>query len=195
MSRSSWRVLMRRRNKLTPILSGAPGWVHARSASMLLGLLASLAVPFASSCGGPNLRGALAVDRGTEPRDGELSSYSVRSCSDATGAPASGAGPRVSHQRSQKRDILVEFRPRYSSVVIVNTYAEANEQVFAYVSDDAQRAAILHEYRIPQPDNASGGRLLLFDRYTLAKDGDTFRRTMGSPIATCTLVPIATDLR
>ena len=140
-----------------------------------------------AACGGPGLRGAIAVEPGKEPQPTHERAILVPAeCHDRTGAKA-----RVASEfwvvRTDARELLVEARRGYASIIVTNRLAlPTAETVFQFVSDDGDGPALLHEIRLPSEE---GGRatLTVTDAFDERLVGGRVLAVPGPALVSCRL--------
>jgi hypothetical protein len=155
----------------------------SRAARRVLVLLA----PGLAGCGGASLEGATAVAAGTEPRPsapGQI--LTPGECTDARGTPARVASRFWLVESSDHRNLVVETRPGFDSIVVSQRFELPAASVFQFYSDDGDGPRLLHELRFP---NAAGAPpvLTITDRFSERSLDDRTFADVSSVLVRCTL--------
>jgi hypothetical protein len=154
----------------------------ARRALVLIAL-----APGLTGCGGASLEGATAVAAGREPRPstpGQI--LTPGECADARGAPARVKSRFWFVESSDHRNLVVEARPGFDSIVVSQRFELPTASVFQFYSDDGDGPRLLHELRFP---NAAGAPpvLTVTDHFTERPLDDRTFAEARSALVTCQL--------
>ena len=142
--------------------------------------LAAVLLCLAACSARPELRGAVAVPAGKEPRGRVLQAYQPSACQDAAGGAVTHA-TQLFLVSVGTQSVLVESRPGYDSLVSSGGFLVGSELVFQIVVRDT-----LREVRLPSGGLA--GSLVLADRWVEAEDA---RATDLHVVLRCRLLPVA----
>jgi phosphoribosylanthranilate isomerase len=158
----------------------------ARAAALALGL---------TSCSSTGIRGGEVLRSGHVPVGQTVAEYRPENCRDARG----GAAVRASSVRLIRepggREVVVELRKDYPSLMAKNSFVNGPERVFQVVVNPADAPVLLHEFRLP---GASGtpGRVATARRWReVAKSDDDFRGYVEEVVLACSLVNVGQELR
>lgn len=165
---------------------------RSRSPAALL-----LALALSTACGGPSLRGAIAIEDGRDFAGAARAELVPSNCRDGRGAPTEAPSLRIQRVLlSDGREALLELRPGYDAVVITNAHDDGHGRVFQYVSDDGRRGKLLHVLHMTPM--VPGPRLELSDSFQAPGSDAEFRASFGQPLLACDLVfpaPLAQPAR
>lgn len=146
-----------------------------------------LALTLGTACGGPSLRGAIAIEDGRDFAGAARAELIPSNCRDGRGSPAEAPALRVQRVLlSDGREALLELRPGYDAIVVTNGHDDARGRVFQYISDDGRHRKILHV--LSMTPTVPGPRLALVDSFQAAGSDAEFRATFGQPLLACDLV-------
>jgi hypothetical protein len=141
-------------------------------------------------CSSARVAGGSTVAIGDEPAGAPLGTWFSSGCHDARGAPVSLKGSVVRLiKRADGRVVLVEMRPAYDSIVVVNSFVSSGEIVFQLALKSSSSAPYLREYRLPV--GASGpGRFVIVSWDWESREAESgFRASYAKPAVDCALIP------
>jgi hypothetical protein len=138
-----------------------------------------------TACGDPLIRGGGAVKAGQEPQGMPLGAYQPSRCVDGSGVQAAYHATLHVIRSPEGRQVLVEHRDGYDSLVVRNGWREGHE----YVYQVALRWT-LHEIRVPVAPGASG-RMTVARRWEEQERPEGgFRASLRDAVLTCTLARV-----
>jgi hypothetical protein len=120
-----------------------------------------------------------------------LAEYRTENCRDAKGGPAVRASSVQLIRESSGREVVVELRRDYPSLMAKNSFAIGSERVFQVVVEPTAGNVLLHEFHLPAEPGAPA-RILTARRWReAAKADDDFRGYVEDVAVTCSLVNVA----
>ena len=153
--------------------------------------LALCALALAAACGGAEIRGGHGTSEAALRRTTKVLSFVPEDCRDAHEAPTLTRSARVEIVRLASGEAaLVEYRPGYDALVILNSFIDGNVQVFQAIIEPGDGDPLLHEFRIPEPATAAG-EVRVSDRFSeepLSSGG--FRARGQGLVSRCALSPV-----
>jgi hypothetical protein len=117
-----------------------------------------------------------------------IAEYAVSECRDARGKPVAAPPCRVSRVRLENgRDVLVEERAGYDTLVLDEARAEDKSWIFALTLGDGSGGRVMHELSIPAVSGR--GRFRIADRFE-GEAGNAEEPLKATAVALdCALVP------
>ncbi len=151
----------------------------ARAAALGLGLL---------GCASSQVRGGEVLRPGHVPVGQQLVEFRPEGCRDARGAKAPWASSVRLIREPSGRDVLVELRQGYPSLMVKNAFSDGPERVYQVVVGPAGDKELLHEFRLPAAPGARGR--VSVGHLRDATGDQTFRARAEDVIASCSLVDV-----
>ena len=154
----------------------------ARAAALGLGLL---------GCASAEIRGGEVLRPGHIPVGQRLAEYRTEKCRDAKGGSAVRESTVRLIREPGGREVLVELRRDYPSLMAKNSFSSGPERVFQVVVEPAGGNVLLHEFHLPAAPGRPA-RVLTSRRWReVAKSEHDFRAYVDDVALTCSLVNVA----
>jgi phosphoribosylanthranilate isomerase len=154
----------------------------ARAAALALGLV---------GCASAEIRGGEVLRPGHIPVGQTLAEYRTENCRDKKGGPALRESSVKLVREPGGREVVVELRRHYPSLMAKNSFVNGTERVFQVVVDPVGGNELLHEFHLPAAPGAPASVLTAQRWREVAKSDDDFRGYVEDVAVTCSLVNVA----
>jgi phosphoribosylanthranilate isomerase len=153
----------------------------ARAAALAVGL---------TGCATAEVRGGEVLRSGHVPEGRALAEYRTENCRDKNGGPTVRASSVRLIREPSGREVLVELRKDYPSLMAKNSFVSGPERVFQVVVEPASGNVLLHEFHLPAMAGVPA-RVLTVRRWReVAKSDHDFRGYPEEVVASCSLVNV-----
>jgi phosphoribosylanthranilate isomerase len=153
----------------------------ARAAALALGL---------AGCASAEIRGGEVLRPGHIPVGQALAEYRTENCRDAKGGTAVRESSVRLIREPDGREVVVELRRDYPSLMAKNSFTSGTERVFQVVVEPAGGNVLLHEFHLPAAPGAPGSVSTARRWREVAKSDDDFRGYTEDVALTCSLVNV-----